>query len=343
MKTVNVLGSCVSRVSTLKGHQDAHGIWDGERQGVKLKYFLYKHNIAVAMLPPPFSKEEVMSIGEEGMYDPSRLTSMRQMLLKETVPLLMETADYLIMDFYDFHSLFFIYNGTAFGTQAANFMRTPFFKAREKEFQPALWFEVSMEDYLPYVDDFFQIIMQKYDADHIILNRFRANQYYLDQSGKILLISEGNMTPTQCHFKYNDKCRELEQYVIDKYNPYVIDISSCFMGDANVWDNLNASHFENEFYRETYDYIMKIIHGDTGGIRYFNDVRFFESSREGFEEDKQRAFDVEWGLKVLKVLLYEDDLLWANVLDKLWMHAPNDPRVREYMNILGVQDTVASQ
>ena len=67
--------------------------------------------------------------------------------------------------------------------------------------------------------------------------------------------------------------------MVKKYQPYVINISGYFMGDANIWDNLNASHFEGEFYRETYDQIVRIIRGETEE-RYFDTVNFFNPQRQ---------------------------------------------------------------
>ena len=109
---INVLGSCVSRVSLLKGDQTAHGIVGDS--GLELDYFLDKHNIALAMMPAPFSIEEVMTITTDELWDKTRLRSLQQSLMKETIPLLMQSeADWLVMDLYDFHNNFYIFQNTA--------------------------------------------------------------------------------------------------------------------------------------------------------------------------------------------------------------------------------------
>mgnify|MGYP000787256738 CR=1 FL=1 len=46
---INVLGSCISRVSLLDGVQSEHGIADDR---LELGYFLDKQNIVAAMMPP---------------------------------------------------------------------------------------------------------------------------------------------------------------------------------------------------------------------------------------------------------------------------------------------------
>lgn len=339
---VTVLGSCVSRVSLLRGNTKEHGIIDGckharSKGGLELEYFLDKHNIALAMCPPPFAEEEVNTITSQELWDKSRDVSLRQLLMKQTVPLLMDgESEYLIMDFYDFHNNFLAYKDTAFATGANEFMNTGLFRKYAEQLTSYTFFQLPTWTYYPLVDLFFERIMQKYDADHIILNRFRANTFYLDVDGKIKLIPENFKQPFQCHDKRNPECRRLEEYVINKHHPYVIDVSKYFMGDRNLWDNLNASHFEKEFYRETYDQIIRIIEGETAE-RYFDTVQVFDRNRPGYDEDMKRKFDVEYGIKFFEALLEESNglsELGLNVLDKLYAYAPEDKNVNRYMEML---------
>ncbi|MBE5978958.1 MAG: hypothetical protein E7249_07455 [Paenibacillaceae bacterium] len=128
--------------------------------------------------------------------------------------------------------------------------------------------------------------------------------------------------------------QELENYIIAKYNPYVIDLSQYFMGDQTQWENLNGAHFEKEFYRETFEQIIKIMFGQTDK-RYFSEPDFFNAARRGYKEDMERAFDVEHGIQTMELLMSNKDFLWVNVLDKLDAYAPNDERVikyKEFMN-----------
>ena len=329
---INVLGSCVSRVSLLKGDQTAHGIVGD--CGLELEYFLDKHNIALAMMPPPFSREEVMSIRVDELWDKTRLRSLQQSLMKDTVSMLMESeAEWLVMDLYDFHNSFYTYNNTAFASQSNEIARTELFKSHSDEIKPVTWFELPTWIYYPYVDLFFEKILQKYDANHIILNRFRANTYFLFDDGIVYAIPDDFKLPSQCNDKYNNACYELEQYIIDKYNPYVIDISPYFMGDANIWSNLNGAHFEKEFYRETYSIILEIINGNTDK-RYFNKTKLFDRTREGFEEDKKRCFNVDKGLELMECFVEIGEVLWINLLDKLYAYAPEHPKVKQYMAIV---------
>ena len=325
---VSILGSCVSRISLLDGDQKGHGI-AGEI--MELEYFLDKQNIALAMMPPPFDRETVDTITVDELWDRSRLQSLKQTLLKETISLLMNgQSEYLVIDFFDFHNTFLSYKDTAFATQAHEFLNTRVFKQHSNEIKGWCFYDMPTWIYYPWVDRFFEIILQKFDADHIILNRFRANTYYLSKKGTILQIPDNYKMPYQCNDKYNEQGRTLEDYVIQKYHPYVIDLSQFFMGDANIWNNIQGAHFEMEFYRETFDQVTRIVQGKATE-RYFSQPRFFSEERRGMDEDRKRAFDVESGLKTMEMLVEKEDILWLNILDKLYMHAPDDSRVQEYV------------
>ena len=117
---VIILGSCVSRVSMLNGDQKGRGIASGD---LELEYFLDKQNIALAMMPPAFSREEVALVTAEQLWDQSRINTVKQSLNKETLQLIMESdAEYLIMDLFDFQTNFAVLGATAFDTNAYEFI-----------------------------------------------------------------------------------------------------------------------------------------------------------------------------------------------------------------------------
>lgn len=123
-------------------------------------------------------------------------------------------ADYLVMDLYDFDNSFIIYGNTAFGTQAGEFLGTELFKKYSSSMALGCFFEMPEQVYYPYVDLFFEKISKKYDANHIILNRFRANTYFLHINGEIVLVPEESKMLFQCKDKYNEKRKQLEDYII---------------------------------------------------------------------------------------------------------------------------------
>jgi hypothetical protein len=323
---LNVLGSCISRVSLLDGEQTATGIADEE---MDIQYFLDKQNLVCAMMSAPFQREEVEQITEDTLWDKRTLRSLKQCLNKDTVRMLMEPgADYLVIDLYDMQIRFLTYEATCFATQADEFCRTPLFEKYRNDFGSACFMEIDRAIWYGYVDLFFEKILKRFDADHMILNRFRANTYFLNKDGQICTIPETYKNVCQPNDKYNMPLHELENYIIEKYHPWVIDLSQYFMGDQNEWDNLNGAHFEREFYRETFDQIRRIVKGQTQQ-KYYSEPDFFNPLRRGFTEDRDRKFDVEFNYQVMQYLIEQDDILWLNILDKLSIYAPDDPRVRE--------------
>ena len=150
--------------------------------------------------------------------------------------------------------------------------------------------------------------MKKFDSEHIILNRFRANTYYLAKDGIIKEIPSYFKNPYQAHDKYNIPLRKLEDYIIEKYHPYVIDLSKYFMGDENVWSNLQGAHFENEFYHETFQsiqYIMK----EKPKQKVWARPDFFTNKKVQAEG----ALDIEDAFIKFEQLIEKEDILWMNI------------------------------
>lgn len=330
---INVLGSCVSRISLLDGNQHGHDI---ASEDMELKYFLDKQNIACAMTSPPFSRKEVDAVCAEELWDKSRIHTVHQSLNKDTLRLLLEDnepADYLIMDLFDFQNDFAIYKDTTFSTNAYEFMNTYLFRKYTDRISIGNFLTLPTWVYYPLVDLFFQSILKKYDANHIILIRFRSNHFYWEKDGTIQEIPDEYKNSFQANDKYNLPLKNLENYIIEKYQPYVIDLSEYYMGDHNTWNNLQGAHFEMGFYHDVLHYIREIV-GKTPLKRYFNTPSLFNQVYERTDEYKGKTFDVEYALSFLPQLVESENLLWLNVLDKLNYYAPNDQRVQTYMSII---------
>ncbi len=344
MTKVNILGSCVSRVAMLAGDIKGHGI---AGEGLELGYFLDKQNIVCAMMPRAFTDEAIDSIDPECLYDNSRLKSLQQCLNKKTVQMLFESdAEYLVMDLYDFHTDMMVYNGTMFSTCAHEFLNTHLYKENASKMGIANFMELPSRMWYSNVDKFFQMIMEKYDSDHIILNRFHSNRYYLGKDGLIKEIPDMYKKPWHSKWEYNHKIRQLEDYIIEKYNPYVIDLSKYYICDENKWDNLNGAHFEQEFYEQTYSIITDIVNG-RADRRVYSKPWFLErlASRETYSTKSEKAslgennvkmgcrtkLDIEQGLVMFHRLIEDEDPLWMNILTKLYIAAPEDERVQAYM------------
>lgn len=312
----------------LRGDTKAHGT---AGNSMELEYFLDKQNIVCAMMPAAFSDEEIESINLDCLYDKSRFKSLKQCLNKKTVQMLLQSdAEYLIIDLYDFHTDMVTYNHTVFSTCAHEFLNTHLFKAHVEKIQGTNFMMLPTWIWYPYVDLFFEKIMEKYDSDHIILNRFRSNKYYLAKDGFIKEIPSQFKKPWHSKDEHNDKIRQLEDYIIEKYNPYVIDLSKYYICDENKWDNLNGAHFEQEFYEQTFDAIEQIMTGQAAK-RVYNTPLFLEDAN-GVKW--RYRIDLEQGLEMFLMLIEAEDPLWMNVLSKLYEAYPKDERVAEYMQVM---------
>lgn len=255
--TVDIIGSCVSRIILLNGDRTAHGT---ASPYVHTAHFFDKNNIALCMSPPPFRDEEVESIKKEELYDPSRIHSLKQGLNKKTIELLLQgPAEYLMLDLYDFQVFHGANKTTTFSNCSYEFFNTRLFEKYKAEI--CAFNLLDMEKWLvyPYVDLFFKTVMTKFDRNHIILNRFRSNSHYINEKGEIVPLPDNYLMPYHANYKYNKKLQELEDYIIEHYSPYVIDLSGYFVCDAAVWENLNGAHFEIPFYTESYKAFLKIV------------------------------------------------------------------------------------
>lgn len=328
MKKVTVLGSCVSRVSLLDGLLGEHGILDDR---LDIDYYLDKQNIVCAMLPPPFPQEEIDNMEDICIQDKGAIRSLKQNLNKETLSLILSSdAEYILIDFMDMHINQCRYHDTIFAPQANEFFRTDLYEKYRMEITKLRILDESWEDWIGYVDQFFSEMLKKYDGNHIILNCFRCNSYYISKEGTVERIPERFRGSSHPLPRLNNVEKRLEQHIIDNYNPWVIDLSKYFLGDENIWENLQGAHFEREFYRETFDQVRRIILGETKE-RYFACPGLFNPERRGYLEDAKLPFDIEAGIEKMEEFYVSNDLLWLNLLDKLYMHAPEDERIVELL------------
>lgn len=323
MTKINILGSCVSRVSLLDGDQKGHGIAD---EDMELGYFFDKQNMVLCQMPAPFTKEEVATITVEELWDKSRIHVVHQSLNKDTLPMLMESdADYLVIDLMEFQTYFAVYGKTAFDTNAFEFMNTGLYQKYASDIRIANFLEMDEWIYYPYIDLFFGKVMTKYDADHIILNRFRANSYFLGKDGQIKNIPDAFKNKFQANDRFNYKLRQLEDYIIKKVNPYVIDISKYYMGCEQDWSNVQGAHFEKGFYHHTLDLIRHIIN-DKPTERVFDKAEFFTGKYpESYECDIDNLYNT------MMVFLDNEEILWMNILDKLYSRMPENEELKGYV------------
>ena len=260
--TLDILGSCISRIILLDGDYLKRGVCD---ERIKLEYYFDKNNIVSCMMPAPFSREEVNSIRADELYAKDRINSLRQGINKDTLNMIMKgKADYLLIDVHDLSLSVSCYGNTTFSNCAYEFYNTSLFKKYADKISELNFMEIPTFLWYSYIDLFFDKVLERVDSDHIILNRFRACKNYIDMDGYIREIPESFRKPFHANYEYNDKIKDVEEYIIKKVNPYVLDLTKFFITDERFWDNLNGVHYEKKFYED--------------GLKELNDIMFNKNS-----------------------------------------------------------------
>ena len=254
---VDILGSCISRVVLIDGDYTIKGTAD---ERIEVEYFFDKNNIVSCMMPAPFTKEEIESIRPEELYDRNRINSLKQGLTKETVQMILDgEAEYLILDLYALSVSVAVYKNTTFSNCAYEFYRTSLSKKYESQIGEINFMKLPTFIWYPYIDLFFKEIGKKFDKDHIILNRFHSCKKYIDVDGSVKDIPEKYFKPFNGDYRYNDGIRKLEDYIIEKIDPYVIDLSKYFIVDEEYWGNVNGVHYQKIYYKEAFNKFKDIV------------------------------------------------------------------------------------
>ncbi|SFU80412.1 hypothetical protein SAMN04487886_11752 [Clostridium sp. DSM 8431] len=258
--TLDILGSCISRMILLDGDYKKKGVVNKD---IKLEYFFDKNNIVSSMMPSPFAREEIESIKEEELYAPDRIKSLKQGINKDTLPMIMNgKADYLLIDFHDLTLAVSVYENTTFSNCAYEFYNTELYRKYEGKIGNVNFMDVPEFLWYPYIDLFFNEILKKFDSNHIILNRFHACKFYIDKNLHVKEIPDTFRKPFHAKYEYNEKVKKLEEYIISKVNPYIIDLTKYFITDERYWDNLNGVHYQKYFYEEASIELQDILFND---------------------------------------------------------------------------------
>lgn len=251
----DVHGSCVS-FSILKKETEA---------GCQIKldsldnhYFFSHINIAGSMgkkidIEP--TEEELSSIDEH--LRRNIITDLN----KSVVPKLLESdAEYLLVDFYDFGRVQWAYQNGSY-THTSFFNETDYWQKISNQIEGVFrW--IDMPTFLWYgkVDEYFQIMVEKYGKDHIILNRVYFNRYYIDKDNSLKEIRRQNPNWLGS-YRDNDRIRNLEEHVIKKFGIQSVDVAKYFVADCNFTDDILEVHYEEEYYHLAGRIISKIVRG----------------------------------------------------------------------------------
>jgi len=243
---IDIHGSCVSR--------DIFNCPDNKN--VKVRHYFSRNNIASSMMPPAdisTKKEELSKYDSEYSH-----RCVRQAIEKQAVPLLTESeSEFLVIDFFDFCQPVACYKGTTFSTYDYCFYHTSAFRNEREAYSSVNFFDVPSYLWYGYIDLYFQKMTQKFGKQRIILNKLNCCNGYIDKSGNLKptpenLLNFGNA-------KFNKHLDDLENYVIQKYNPYVIDITKYFIPDETDNPDVTPIHYEGSYHEAAWFLINNIL------------------------------------------------------------------------------------
>ena len=252
---VDVHGSCVSR-SCFK-------LIDQSKIQV-LNNFSRNH-IVSCMMPPAnisFSHGELVKYSSEYAE-----RCMRLALNKQTVPLLLESSsEYLVIDFFDLCQPVAAYFDTTFSTYDYTFYNTAAYQEHNKQMKTIDFINIPVCLWYGYVDRYFQLMAEKFNGK-LILNRLDCSGIYLNRQNKINDIPKNLLLFGDP--KHNQLLCDLENYVIDRYHPFVVDISKYFIPDEHYNPDTTPVHYEEGYEAVQSGIILEIVSGG-GHKRYFD-------------------------------------------------------------------------
>ncbi|ACL22189.1 hypothetical protein Dhaf_4181 [Desulfitobacterium hafniense DCB-2] len=253
---VDVHGSCVSR--------DIFNHPDNKHADVNL-YFA-RNNIVSCIMPPVDFSIDVLDKNEMN-YSDYQFRCLRYALEKQTIPMLLDSnSQFLVIDLFDFCQDVAIYKQTTFSTYDYTFYNSSFYKNNANQFGSCNILELPDFIWYSYVDLYWQNIKLKY-KDNIVLVRLTCCDSYIDSNKRIKLIPDNKLFFGNA--KYNEKIRNIEDYIISKYEPYIIDVSKYFIADYTYNHDVTPVHYQRA-YIDTSWVIMQYIINDHPKTKYYD-------------------------------------------------------------------------
>lgn len=120
------------------------------------------------------------------------------------------------------------------------FLKSDFYAEHEEELEEIDVMRDREFDWKPYMDRYLRLIGQYFDADHIILVKSRCPAWYVTHS-HVRKVRKKNKRA------YNKRIKELEDYFVEKMNPYIIDIYSHYFVDYTYKRGVTMSSYEKPF------------------------------------------------------------------------------------------------
>lgn len=252
MINVDIHGSCVTR--------EIFNFFDeNTKKEIKVNQYFYRQNIVSSMMPETGLPTDFENIGG-GIEEKEFLRrSLNYALDKSTVPRLLNSeSKCLIVDLFDVFEFVMTYKNTTFSTVDELFWGTPNFKENFDEIKRMNFCEIATCYWYGYIDLYFKSMTGKFDK--VILNRLSRCEIYISENGTMRSIMEDYSHNTGSSAEHNLSVRVLEEYIIDRYDVYVMNYTKYFVGEHEATPyGIAASHFEKLYYQTGKDILPLII------------------------------------------------------------------------------------
>lgn len=232
IKKIDVHGSCVSR--------DILSYCD--EKSIKCNSYFSRNCLVSAVMPPaelPVDDEYLLV--ERSEY---QNRCMRYSIDKTTIPQLLQSeSEYLMIDLFDLCQDVISYKNTTFSYYDTLFFNTKNYLDNKASMMLINFFDIPTYLWYGYIDIYFEKMMK---FDNIILCRLQCCEKYISKSNKIETIPESKLAYGNA--KYNNKLKDLEEYIIQKYDPFVLDFSKYFIANEKFNPDVTPVHFDELYY-----------------------------------------------------------------------------------------------
>lgn len=137
-------------------------------------------------------------------------------------------------------------------TKNPKFLESSFYAEHESELEEIDVLNDTEFDWKPYMDRYIDLIRKYFDSSHIILVKSRCPAWYVTHTHVRKLHKKSRKA-------YNRRIKQLEDYFIEKTDPYVVDIYSHYFVDFNHKKGFTMSSYEKPFYHHAKRIIATII------------------------------------------------------------------------------------
>ncbi|MCM1244096.1 MAG: DUF6270 domain-containing protein [Roseburia sp.] len=163
-----------------------------------------------------------------------------------------EPADFLVVDMcYSAGHALCKWRDQVF-TKNPKFIESDFRAEHEEELEEIDVMRDREFDWKPYMDSYLELIGKYFDRNHIILVKSRCPAWYVTHTHVRKMRKKARRA-------YNKRIKELEDYFVEKMDPYIIDIYSHYYVDFNHKKGFTMSSYEKPFYHHAKRLISMIV------------------------------------------------------------------------------------